>query len=174
MTADCLNIDDRSRDDLNSSLGPQWRLVSDQVMGGVSRGTLIIDRYQHRSCLRMRGDVSTAHNGGFLQMALSLSDYGPFDASDYTGIQMDIAGNNESYNLHLRTADLSQPWQSYRSSFTVTDDWQSWRFPFNKLEAYRTTQAFNATRLLRIGLVAIGRNFAVDLCMAAMTFYREE
>jgi len=40
----------------------------------------------------MRGDVSTANNGGFVQMALSLSDEDNFDASAFIGIILEVAG----------------------------------------------------------------------------------
>ncbi len=58
----------------------------------------------------MRGDVSTKNNGGFVQIALPLldkkSDGAPFDASAYTGIEIEVSGNNESYNIHFRTDNL--------------------------------------------------------------------
>ena len=119
-----LVIDDRTSGDLNSNLGLEWRLFTDTVMGGVSSGNLSPDTYEGRDCLRMQGDVSTENNGGFVQIALSLSRQNHFDASAYTGIEIEVAGNNELYNIHLRTAGLWFPWQSYRSSFTATKDWQ--------------------------------------------------
>lgn len=170
---DGLIIDDRHRGDLTSNLGTEWRVVTDQVMGGVSEGKLIIDRYKDRPCLRMHGAVSTDHNGGFLQIALALSTEHHFDASAYTGVALDIAGNGESYNLHLRTTDLQMPWESYRASFMATTDWQTLRFPFSQFKAHRTSEAFHADRLKRIGLVAIGRDFVADLCLASIKFYSE-
>ena len=44
-----------------------------------SSGQLNLDIYRGKTCVRMRGDVSTANNGGFVQMALSLSDEDNFD-----------------------------------------------------------------------------------------------
>ena len=176
-------IDDRSSGTLNSNLGTKWRLVTDNVMGGVSTGELILDNYKDKNCLRMRGDVSTENNGGFVQIALPLlnrkSDKGsdaddePFDASAYAGVELEISGNNENYNIHFRTDDLWFPWQSYRFSFTATADWQTHRIPFSKLAAYKTTQNFAQNEIVRIGLVAIGKEFQADLCLASIKFYVE-
>ena len=171
-------IDDRSSGDFRSNPGVKWRLISDTVMGGLSSGQLTLDNYKSKNCLRMRGDVTTENNGGFLQMALSLSDlprsgHDAFDASAYSGVELEVSGNNESYNIHFRTSGLWFPWQSYRSSFTASDNWQVLRIPFASLQPYKTTQAFSQNKLIRIGLVAIGREFKADLCLARISFYSE-
>jgi hypothetical protein len=169
--ADELIIDDRSSVGPVSRLGTQWRLVTDDVMGGLSRGTLTIDEYKGKNCLRMRGDVNTENNGGFVQIALPLSQKGSFDASAYAGIEIEVAGNDETYNIHFRTASLWFPWQSYRYSFIASPDWQTYRIPFAGLTKYRTFQDFSKDEIIRIGLVAIGRDFKADVCLATIKFY---
>ena len=156
-----------------SKLGTEWRLFTDTVMGGVSTGNIAVDNHNGKNCLRMRGNVSTENNGGFAQMALSLSEKGIFDASDYAGLEFEVSGNNEGYNLHLRTDGLWFPWQSYRASFNATPDWQTVRIPFSELEAYKTSQNFRPDKLARIGLLGIGRNFQADICLASIRFYAE-
>ncbi len=167
-------IDDRGSGNLKSNLGIEWRLVTDQVMGGISSGKLTLDTYRGSDCLRMQGNVSTENNGGFVQIALSLSDKDDFDASAFAGIEMEVAGNNEDYNIHFRTSDLWFPWQSYRASFIATSDWQTIRIPFSDLDAYKTSQKFRQNKLKRIGLVGIGRDFLADLCLASIRFYSED
>jgi len=108
-----------------------------------------------------------------VQMALSLSEKGIFDASDYDGLEFEVSGNNEGYNLHLRTDGLWFPWQSYRASFNATHDWLTVRIPFSELQAYKTSQDFRPDKLARIGLLGIGRNFQADLCLASIRFYAE-
>lgn len=174
VAANDLIIDDRSSGNLSSRLGTEWRLFTDRVMGGVSSGTLTLDAFKQRSCLRMQGDVSTDNNGGFVQIALSLSDDSVFDASAYAGIEIEVAGNNEIYNVHFRTSGLWLPWQSYRYSFKATPDWRAIRIPFAEVKAYRTMQTFRPDKLERVGLVAIGRDFQADLCLASMRFYRAD
>ena len=168
-----LVIDDRSNNDETSNLGTKWQLVTDGVMGGLSQGQLTLDNYKGRNCLRMRGTVTTENNGGFVQIALSLSDQGDFDASAYSGVEIEVAGNNELYNIHFRTGELWFPWQSYRSSFTAAGDWQTYRIPFSELEKYKTFHKFSQDDIKRIGLVAIGREFQADLCLADIRFYND-
>lgn len=170
MLANELIIDHRSSGNLTSNIGTEWRLVANTVMGRVSSGNVTFDSHNDRNCLRMRGNVSTKNNGGFVQMSLSLFDSGVFDASDYDGIEFEVSGNSESYNVHLRTTWLWFPWRSYRASFTATSDWQTVRIPFSKLEAYKTSQAFRQNKLKRVGLLGIGREFNADHCLAAIGF----
>ena len=171
VSANELIIDDRSSGDLKSNLGTEWRLFTDTVMGGVSSGTLSLQNYQGKKCLRMQGDVSTKNNGGFVQIALSVSDRGSFDASAYDGIELEVAGNNQTYNIHFRTSGLWFPWQSYRYAFAASPDWQTVRVPFAGVEAYKTDQAFKPNKLKRVSLVAIGRDFQADVCLASLKFY---
>ncbi|MCP5246742.1 MAG: CIA30 family protein [Burkholderiales bacterium] len=146
-------------------------MVTDQVMGGVSNGQLTLDSSKGRNCLRMRGDVSTDNNGGFVQMALDLTNDGAFDASSYTGVEIIVSGNDEHYNVHFRTTDLWLPWQSYRYSFKAVSDWKAIRISFEDIKAYRTTTKFHKDKLKRIGLVATGKEFKADLCVASIKFY---
>jgi hypothetical protein len=167
-------IDDRSAGTLQSSHAGNWQLVTDQVMGGRSSGELVPDHYLGKSCLRMRGLVSTANNGGFLQLALDLDDGRRFDASIYDGLEIVVAGNNERYNIHLRTSNLWLPWQSYRASFAAGPQWRTIRISFSDVEAYRTSGRFLSDRLIRVGLVAIGRDFVADLCVGGLYFYHND
>ena len=173
MSASELIIDDRTSGTYLSNLGTEWQFVTDQVMGGVSNGELALDRYKDRDCLRLVGNVSTENNGGFIQMALPLSKQDELDATGYTGVELEIAGNNEIYNIHIRTAGLWFPWQSYRFSFPVTTDWQTLRLPFATIRPYKTNKSFQQNRLVRIGVVGIGREFRPDLCVASVKFYKD-
>ena len=143
------------------------RLVTDGVMGGISRGRLFDDTVDGRRCLRLAGSVSLANNGGFVQAAVDVLPGGRvFDASPYAGLRLVVRGNGEDYNLHLRTADLERPWQSYRCRFAALPEWQALSLPFAGFEAHRTEHPLDLARLRRVGLVAIGREFEADLCVA--------
>jgi hypothetical protein len=149
-----------------------WRLVTDAVMGGVSRGSIAKETLEGREAIRMRGDVSTENNGGFVQIALDLApETGSFDAGGFTGLEMDVFGNNESYGAHLRTTDITRPQQSYRQSFVARPDWRTLRLPFVQFMPHRIDIPLDVRRLRRIGLVAIGREFAADLAIARLALY---
>ena len=170
IAADDLIIDDFSDAQGTSNLGTRWRLVSDQVMGGVSDGRMTDERVDGRGALCLRGRVSLENNGGFLQLSLDLSRDGLLDASTYAGIRLTVRGDGERYNLHLKTADTTRPWQSYRSSFEAGAEWQDILLPFGTFEPYRIDTPFDRSRLRRLGIVAIGRDFTADLCIADVRF----
>jgi hypothetical protein len=152
--------------------GADWELIADRVMGGVSTGAMARETVAGRVALRMRGTVSLENNGGFLQMALDLAPGGHVDARGWSGIELDVLGDGERYNLHLRTADVIRPWQSYRAEFTATPEWRSVRLPFTAFEAHRIDAPLDLSRLRRLGVVAIGRAFTVDVALAGARFYR--
>jgi hypothetical protein len=166
-------IDDRQTGDLLSNLGTQWRLITDGVMGGVSSGTLGLDQREGRDCLRLQGEVSLQNNGGFIQAALELAPSGVLDASAYSGVELDVYGNGEAYNVHLKTSRVWLPWQHYRASFMAEPGWHSVRVPFAVFEGYRIGTAFDPARLERIGIVAYGRAFTADLCIGRVALYRD-
>jgi hypothetical protein len=153
-------------------LSSNWQFVTDGVMGGVSTGILRQDMVQGRKATRLSGSVSLENNGGFIQMAADLIDgAGTFDASKWSGIEIDILGNGETYELRLRTDQLSRPWQSYRSAFVAPPQWITKRFPFAAFEPHRTDAPFDPRRLRRIGILAIGSEFEADIAVAGIGFY---
>ena len=166
-----LVIDDRQSGDFHSLYGTSWRLVTDQVMGGVSDGQLTIDEAAGRSCIRLRGQVRLENRGGFLQAALDLSGGAGGAFSRYEGVLLDVYGNGETYNVHLRTTATRLPWQSYRASFQAPARWQTVRLPFSRFEPYRLDTPLDVSQVRRIGLVAIGRAFSADLCLGALALY---
>jgi hypothetical protein len=166
-------IDDRSSGSYRADpIGNHWRLVTDTVMGGVSEGTLSPDEVAGRACLRLHGVVRLENRGGFIQAALDLDANGPLDASDYTGLVIEVFGNNESYNLHLRQSGMWLPWQAYRSTFVARPRWQTVYLPFEAFKAHRTDSRLKTNQLRRIGLVAIGRGFQADICLARIGLHR--
>lgn len=61
-------------------------------MGGVSIGNLAREEFAGRIANVLRGHVSLANNGGFIQMAANLAEKGPssVDASKFEGIELDV------------------------------------------------------------------------------------
>ena len=169
---DIYTIDDRMAGDLRASAGKQWRLVTDGVMGGKSDGRLDPSARDSRNCLHLQGDVRLDNNGGFIQAALEMPDAIVGMASEYRGLMLEVIGNDQAYNLHLRTRDLWLPWQSYRSTFTATPQWQTVYLPFADFEPYRTGKSLDISRLRRIGILAIGRAFRADICIGKVGLYR--
>ncbi|WP_439561860.1 CIA30 family protein [Roseinatronobacter sp.] len=173
MTPPDTLIDDLSAPHPRAVNGAAWEFVSDRVMGGISRGAMTREIVRDRPALRMRGQVSLENNGGFVQIALDLDPRGgTIDARTWAGIEMDITGNDKDYNLHLRTRDVTRPWQSYRASFRPVPEWQTIQLPFADFTAHRIDAALDLSQLRRIGIVAIGRAFDADIAIAGIRFFR--
>jgi len=149
----------------------RWRVFTDTVMGGVSSGELIATTVEGVSCLRLSGQVSLENKGGFVQASLDLGEAWLFDASAYRGIEFEVCGNGEIYNLHLRTDDTRIVWQSYRASFGTEKNWHTVRLAFDDFEPYRTDIPLDRSRLRRLGVVAIGKAMQADICFASVKFY---
>ncbi|WP_372424565.1 CIA30 family protein [Salinarimonas chemoclinalis] len=150
-----------------------WRLISDRVMGGVSDGRAIVETVAGRRALRLTGRVSLENDGGFVQMARDLApDGAPVDLGGFAGLELEVIGNGEGYGLHLRTRDVTRPWQSYRAGFVAGPEWTRLRLPFAGFRPHRIETPLDLTGARRIGLVAIGRAFEADLALARLSLYR--
>jgi hypothetical protein len=166
-------IDALDREPPYATIGTRWELIADRVMGGVSSGTMTREPVAGRQALRMRGAVSLKNNGGFIQIALDLAaGGGVVDARQWAGIEIDVFGNGESYNLHLRTTDVIRPWQSWRAEFIATPEWRTIRLPFTAFAPHRIDAPLDLARLRRLGIVAIGRAFTADGAIGGLRFYR--
>ncbi len=157
--------------DLFTNISGKWRVFTDTVMGGISNGQLLPAVIEGKNCLHLSGTVSLANNGGFIQASLDLSESGFFDASDYQGIEIDVYGNGEIYNIHLRTQDTQIVWQSYRASFQTKPYWQHIRLAFSDFSPHRIETPLNRSCLRRVGIVAIGRVMQSDIAFANLCFY---
>lgn len=165
-------IDDLSNDAPLASIGTSWQLFTDQVMGGVSSGSMTREVVADRLAIRMRGDVRLENNGGFIQMSLDLMPgSGTLDASVWSGIELDFYGEDGEYGVHLRTSDLARPWQSYRQTIRALPKWQTIQLPFGGFNPHRTDAPLDLRRLRRLGLAAIGRAFSADLAIGGLRFF---
>ncbi len=172
MSAPLQVIDALDRPEPLATIGTEWELIEDRVMGGQSAGAMTRELVAGRPALHLTGDVSLENNGGFIQVALDLSpDGSSVDVSAWSGLEIDVVGNGETYNLHLRTADVQRPWQSYRQSFVALPEWRSVRLPFADFEPHRIDASLDLTRVRRLGIVAIGRAFSVDIAIGGIRFY---
>jgi hypothetical protein len=65
------------------------------------------------------------------------------------------------------------PWQSYRGRFRAGPEWREIRLPFDGFEPHRIGVPLDAGKLRSLGLVAIGRAFTAELCVAEVGLYRD-
>ncbi|WP_342070440.1 CIA30 family protein [Yoonia algicola] len=148
-------------DDFSDGTETRWRYVSDRVMGGVSDGGASIGSEDGASFAQLRGTVSTANNGGFIQLRQELQTRLPADA---TGIALRVRGNGATYYVHIRPGAARRPWQFYQAAFETTPDWQEITLPWSAFKPQGGLDAAFAPADLRsIGIVAYGADYDASL-----------
>lgn len=148
----------------------RWRFFSDTVMGGVSSGGIVFVRDDGEPFARMTGRVSTANNGGFIQMRLDLASPPP---EGTTGVRIVVRGNDQQYFVHLRTNGTILPWQYYQAGFDVSTRWNEVRLPF---DAFTPSGALLRSvprpgSLTSVAIVAFGRDHEARIDVREVGFY---
>ena len=157
-------------DDLSNPNERNWVYFTDTVMGGVSKGNLEFREGKDESYYRLTGFVSEENNGGFIQFATGISG---IPKKAYEGIRIKVRGNNENYQLHIRTRLTPAPWQYYSYQFFASDEWQTIDLPldsFDKSNFYQP-KSFNAANIRSIGVVAIGKEYDAQIDLARIELY---
>lgn len=156
-------------DDFKSGPEQRWRFVADTVMGGRSTGQVEFKSGGGEAYAKLTGDVTTANNGGFIQIRRELTSV-PDDAQ---GVRLMVRGNGERYFVHLRTSGTILPWQYYQAGFSTTGAWREVRLP---LASFERSGRFlgntpKASSLKSIGIVAFGRDHQADVEIREVSFY---
>lgn len=158
-------------DEFNSAPESRWSYVSDQVMGGVSQGSVEYLEEGNENVARLAGSVSTDNNGGFIQIRREVAK-GSIDGA--IGVYIKVRGNSQGYYVHLRTSGTMLPWQYYQAEFQVTEDWQTIRVPLADFERSSSwlSAAINPQSIRSVGIVAYGRDHEAEVDIAEIGFYR--
>lgn len=145
-------------EDFSSAPASRWDFFTDQVMGGVSSGTVAFPD----GALRLTGTVSTANNGGFIQARLKLPERLPDSA---TALVLRVRGNGDRYYVHLRTGGTLLPWHFYQASFPTSAGWSEVRLPFAAFKpSTRMVRATPSPGSVRsVAVVAYGHDHAADV-----------
>ena len=148
----------------------QWSYFSDTVMGGVSEGTAKFNSKGPNKIIQLVGEVSTANNGGFIQVRSSLP---PGLAKGKTGIKLKVKGNGEQYYLHIRNSSTRLPWHYYQQGFATTTTWREIKLPFQSFmktsSLMRSVMKKNTIKT--IGIVAYGKDHTADISVESLEFY---
>jgi len=176
-------IDDMSENLPRTSSGTEWSGFTDKVMGGVSIGKVVREVVDGRNANVMKGKVSLYNNGGFIQMAASLSTDPAVsltvDASNFDGVELDVlyrgSEDIEKFNIHLRNPACLRQFSSYRGTFEVrSNEWVTVRLPWSSFVGHgpgSDSVPFDTSELRRIGIVAIGKAMEVYLAVSSVKFY---
>jgi hypothetical protein len=147
-----------------------WAYFSDQVMGGVSEGTVDYRDENGASYAHMTGSVSTENNGGFIQIRRAVAKG---SVSSAVGVYVKVRGNSQNYFIHLRTSGTVLPWQYYQAGFDTTEEWQTVRLPFAEFERSGSwlRKSLSPNSIRSIGILAYGRDHQADIDIAEIGFY---
>ena len=156
-------------DNFNNNPEKRWQFFTDQVMGGVSEGTASVLSDNNGPYVRLEGSVSTANNGGFIQIRRDVRD----GSKDAKGLLLRVKGNGEKYYIHLRTGGTVLPWQYYQISFTTSNKWNEVKLPFSDFERSSSwiSKKISGDKIKTIGLVAYGKDHKALLDVSHLSFY---
>ncbi len=107
---------------------PQWRVVLDGVMGGLSSGTLT----ESKVGLRFRGDLSLKNNGGFAWARTRQLNLG----RDFDGFEIEVLGDGRTWDFMIDSSRRRMMAGGYRTRFQTTNGVRTThRFPLSGFEA---------------------------------------
>ena len=161
-------------DDFTDRPERRWQFYTDQVMGGVSEGRASVLLGFAGPYLRLEGLVSTANNGGFIQIRRDILN----GVKDAEGILLTVRGNGENYYIHLNTNEtifLPQQYRYYyQAIFQTSKDWTEVKLPFStafKRSNANISESFDGNQVRTIGILAYGKDHNAFLEVNYISFY---
>ena len=161
-------------DDFTDNPERRWQFYTDQVMGGVSEGSAVLLSGPEGPYVRLEGFVSTANNGGFIQIRTKIMD----GEKDAEGILLKVRGNGENYYIHLNTNEtifLPQQYRYYyQAIFQTSKDWNEVKLPFStafKRSNANISESFDGNQVRTIGILAYGKDHNAFLEVNYISFY---
>ena len=149
-----------------------WQYISDQTMGGVSDGQAVLEKDGDMFFARLTGNVSTANNGGFIQIRTTFSFVDLINNNkNLLGVRLNTKGNGETYHIFIRTSEDRSYRDFYSATFTANDDWEIVDLPFSKFQHRYLNKSLDGNDIRTFGIVAYGRNFYSDISVSEITFY---
>ena len=146
-----------------------WKLITDQVMGGISTGEVTFINTKKNSYVNLKGNVSTKNRGGFIQIRNDLRNVS-LDEAKYIHIQ--AKGNNQNYFVHIRTKGTILPWQYYQIDFKVNETFKVYKLA---IENFKRSSSFiskkiNPKNITSIAIVAFGRDHQANIFVKEIQF----
>ena len=149
-----------------------WQYISDQTMGGVSNGQAILDKDGDMIFARLTGNVSTANNGGFIQIRTNFSFVDLINTNkDLKGVLLNTKGNGETYHIFIRTSEDRSYRDFYSATFITNENWEIVDLPFSEFKHRYSNKSLDGNDIRTFGIVAYGRNFYSDVSVSEISFY---
>jgi hypothetical protein len=157
----------------NADSGRYWQYVSDRVMGGVSDGKVNLEQDGEMYYARLTGNVSTANNGGFIQLRASVSfANSEKEGENLKGVRLNVRGNGETYYIHIRTNESWSPSDYYATTFEANSEWKMIDLPFKTFKRrWSKDSVLDPKKIRSFGIVAYGRDHISDISVSTIEFY---
>lgn len=138
-------------DFVDKSEAESWLVVTDTVMGGVSRGTVSVS---DDCCLVFSGTLSLENNGGFSSIRSIPKDFG---VGDYDGLRIRAKGDGRVYQFRLRLDEDSDGIAFTQEFQTTENTWLEIDLPFvSFVPTYRGRILRNVTPLIAANIRQLG------------------
>jgi hypothetical protein len=153
-----------------------WQIVDDNVMGGISRSSLEMNR---DGFAVFSGIVSLRNNGGFASVRAQAQN--PANLSDFKGMSVRILGDGKVYCLRVRTVVNGRvtPY-SFEARFATTPgEWETHTFPYSEFKAVfrgsdvRGNPKLTAESVIEVGfMIRDGQEGPFQLGLSNISVYR--
>ena len=148
-----------------------WQYISDQTMGGVSNGQAVLEKEKDMFFARLIGNVSTANNGGFIQLRSTLSFVNSINNKTIKGVRLNTRGNGETYHIFIRTSETRSYRDFFYATFVSNNNWEIVDLPFDKFKHRFSNNSLDGNDIKTFGIVAYGRDFFSDVSVSDIIFY---
>jgi len=162
--------------DFSNTSTSYWQIVNDNVMGGISRSAIEMDK---DGFAVFSGTVSLENNGGFASMRTQARS--PADLSEFEGLSVRVFGDGKTYSLRLRTVKNGRitPY-SYEARFTTSGgEWETHKLPYRDFRAVfrgnsvRGNPELNSDAIIEIGFMIQDRQTGpFSLSISGINVYR--
>ena len=146
-----------------------WAFFSDQVMGGKSQGKAEFFSNETVKFVRLKGNVTTANNGGFIQIRTIVNNL----EKELEGLLLKVRGNGQRYYVFVRTSGTIMPWQYYKADFPSEKNWDEVKLKFKDFvrSSAWLARTIRPESIKSIGVVAFGRDHNALIDVADLQFF---
>lgn len=146
----------------NQSKLDQWKIINDEVMGGVSSGLLQVNTEGNGI---FSGHVSLDYNGGFTMAQYNLN---PIEVTKYSSFVIRLKGDGKKYQFRCKSSPTQR--HSYNYTFITKKTWEIIAIPFQKMSPYFRGNSLELPNYMGEHLaqvaILIGNNTEEDFSLA--------
>ena len=158
-----------------------WKFFSDQVMGGISEGQVLLEQDGDMLFTRLTGNVRTDNNGGFIQLRASVSfansekdglHNSNKEGKKLKGIRLKVKGNGEKYHIFIQTTIFYRLPTGYQiATFDTSPNWKTVELPFDQFKELNSNKNSKSYISNSFAIAAYGRDFTSDVSVSSIEFY---